>query len=230
MQSARQDECDAITGAVAGRQHIVESLIRDVRDVHHHPQAIHFAHDLLAEIAEPVMRGLIGGRIGPIGIDHVRERHIAHAEGVEFIEVGQRIVDHVAAFDTHQDGDFTVSLGGANFSGRGAQDEIVRMARYSFADCADLHQRALHRRRSRDRPGNVNREENRAQAAFAHARDVYAAVRVPRAEVEFRIEQALSGVVVRVNHDRAEMKFTGLRRNSGIRLAGYGCERQKSSE
>ncbi len=66
---------DGAAGGVRGDQRgfadfegVVESFVGDVRDVHQDAKAIHFEDDLLAEIGEAVVCGLIGGGIGPLGV------------------------------------------------------------------------------------------------------------------------------------------------------------------
>src|ERR1700691_4006649 len=81
----------------------------------------------------------------------------------------------------------------------------------------NLFQRPLNRRRPGNAPGYVDGEKDRVEAAFAHARNVNAAVRVARAEIKFGIEQTLRGVVVSVHDDRAEMQVVSFLGN-GLRL------------
>jgi hypothetical protein len=51
----REEECDVITGAEEVPGYRKKVSLGDLRDVHRHPQAIHFAHYLFAEIGDPVM-------------------------------------------------------------------------------------------------------------------------------------------------------------------------------
>jgi hypothetical protein len=78
-----------------------------------------------------------------------------------------------------------------------------------LADSADLIESFLDSLRSGDFAGNPDGKENRAEVAVAHARDVDAAVGVADAQVELVVEQALRGVVVRVDDDRRKVKFLG---------------------
>ena len=61
-------------------ERVVERLVGDVRDVHHHAKAVHLADDVLAERREAVVRRLVGRRIGPVVVLEMRQRHIADAE------------------------------------------------------------------------------------------------------------------------------------------------------
>ena len=62
---ARQEECDAITGAVEVVQHVEKSLVRDMRNIHHHAQPVHLAHHLFSEIREPVVLRRLARAVGP---------------------------------------------------------------------------------------------------------------------------------------------------------------------
>ena len=59
-------------------QRIVKRLVGNVGNIHHDSLAIHFADDFLAVAGKAVVRGLIGGRIGPLIIVKMRERHVAN--------------------------------------------------------------------------------------------------------------------------------------------------------
>src|ERR1700734_2198672 len=78
------------------------------------------------------------------------------------------------------------------------------------ADGFDLSRGAIDGGLASDGARNPDGEEDRVEAAFAHARDVDVAVRVSCAEIEIRIEQALRGVVVRVDDDGFGVKFLRL--------------------
>ena len=67
----------------ADGENIVKSFVGNVGDIDDDAEAIHFADDILAEIGEAVVCGLVGGGIGPIVIFHVREGHVANAESGE---------------------------------------------------------------------------------------------------------------------------------------------------
>ena len=45
-QSARQEECEAMTGASLDCEYSAEGFVGDVRDVDHHAQAVHFDEPL----------------------------------------------------------------------------------------------------------------------------------------------------------------------------------------
>ena len=76
-----------------------------MREVREHPEAVHLAHQLFAEIGEPEVLAAIRRRVRPVDVVPVREREITRAERVEHAQRGRRILDHVAALDTHEAGD-----------------------------------------------------------------------------------------------------------------------------
>ena len=68
-------------------------------DVHDHTEPVHLANDLLAEFRQTVMRRLIRGGIGPIGITEVRQCHGTDAEPVICAQYGKVVVNGMAAFN-----------------------------------------------------------------------------------------------------------------------------------
>ena len=60
LVSARAEECDAITGALVVAMASKNSLVGNVRNIHHHSHPVHFEHDLFAEIGEPVVMRDLG--------------------------------------------------------------------------------------------------------------------------------------------------------------------------
>jgi hypothetical protein len=82
-----------------------------------------------------------------------------------------------------------------------------------FAHQVDLVERFFHRRRAHNFSVNPDGKENGVHAAFAHARNVDVPIRVTFADVEGVREEALRGVVVRVQHDGRKMQRTSMLRN-----------------
>ena len=140
-------------------------------------------------------------------------------------QVGQVVVDHVAAFDAHQHGDAPRGRGAPDAVGSRHELEVVRMRSHLALDGLDLLQRLGHRFLAGGRAWNPDREEDRVESALAHARDVDAAVRVAIAQVEGRIEQPLRGVVVRVDDQGIEMEFARDRR---VGTAGSGRRQRQA--
>src|SRR6202008_3870388 len=82
---------------------VPERRIRHVRNVYHHSQAIHFAHDALAKLVEPARgAGIITRRTGPTGAYTPRRRHVSHTEIVIALHVLQSVVDCITTFETQQ--------------------------------------------------------------------------------------------------------------------------------
>ena len=81
------------------------------------------------------------------------------------------------------------------------------MFAHLIAHRIDLIERVLHRLGSGDFARHPDRKENRAESALLHARNVDAARRVARAEVEIAVHQALGRVVVSIHHDRVKMQL-----------------------
>ncbi len=198
---ARQEECEAIMGALLTAKSVCESFIADVRNVHHHTEAVHFAHDILAEIAQAIVHGLVSGGIGPLVIAAVRQGHVADTERRETAQHAKVAVNHGAAFNTHERGDLAFFVRFANFPRGGGQHDVMRMLANLFAHGINLLQRLMHRFRSGNLAGNPDGEKNGAEPAFFHARNIYAAVGGALAEIEFAVEKALRGVIVRVYYD-----------------------------
>src|SRR5581483_5750414 len=85
--------------------------------------------------------------------------------------------------------------------------EIVGIPPDVFADRVDLVQRLLDSHGPHGSTINPNGEENGVHPAFAHAGDVDASVRIPLAQVKILGEEALRGVVVRIQHDGGKVQL-----------------------
>jgi len=105
LHRARAEEWDAITGSAADDERAIERLVGNVRDIHHHAQAIHLVNNILAEVAEPVFGvgncGVvdIAGRIGPTVGVRPGKGHVTHAEAVVIAQQAKAVLNGVAAFD-----------------------------------------------------------------------------------------------------------------------------------
>jgi hypothetical protein len=146
--------------------------LRHVAEVDEHADAVHLAHDRLAERRKTVVHGRVGRRIGPCGVRRVRQRHVARAEIVILAQHRERIVDLVAAFDADQRGDPAFTLGAADIGNRIRHREVARPARGDRLDEIDLFDRRLHGGRSRRRDRDPHRPELRADMPGAQARYV----------------------------------------------------------
>ncbi len=117
-----------------GGNRVPESLVGDVRDVHHHAQPIHLQHDLLAEIGEPVVMlnfGIVNVArgISPfIGV-RPRERHVAHAQPVVVAQQVHVVFNRVPALDSHQRSQFVLAMGPLNICYGKSHHHAIRMTR-----------------------------------------------------------------------------------------------------
>src|SRR5438046_905105 len=66
-----------------------------------------------------------GGGVGPVVGVGPGERHVANAETVVVPEEGDRVFNGVAAFDAHEDGEFSSAVGFDDLVGGGAELELV---------------------------------------------------------------------------------------------------------
>src|SRR6266436_9461796 len=98
-------------------QGVVKSLVGNVGDVHQHALAVHFADHLLAEMGKSVVRRLVGGRVRPLVIVKMRERHIAHSERAVDAYHSNVIANHVATLYAHEDGNLAQRVCAADFLG-----------------------------------------------------------------------------------------------------------------
>src|SRR6266436_5404174 len=120
----------------------------------------------------------------------------------------------MAALDAHERGDLALLAGFSNFSRRRGQNHIVRMLADLLADRVNLDQRAVHGLGAGHLAGDPDGKENCAQIAFAHARKVNAARGAARSQIEFSVEEALRGVIVRVYDDGRKVQLASLLRNA----------------
>ena len=112
---------------------------RDVRAVHEHPDPVHLAHHVAAEVVQAADRGIVGRRVRPWDVVVVRERHVARAEFPEHAQRPERRVDGVAALDAHHRADAS-GLEGAGHVGRGARnlERVGIAARHLVDERADV--------------------------------------------------------------------------------------------
>src|SRR6266702_1998395 len=199
-------------------ERVVKGLVADVGDVHYHAEAVHFADDLLAEIGETVVYGLVCRRVGPFVIAAVRERHVADTESGIGAQNSEVAIDHVAAFDAHERGDLALFVCFADFGGGGGKREVIGMLADLFAHSIDLDERTNDGVKAGYLARNPDGEKDRAEISFAHARDVDTAGSAACAEVELSIEETLRCVVMRVHDDGGKMQLASL---FGDRIGGH---------
>ena len=139
---------------------------------------------ITATISRPksVRARIIGGGIargaGPRRVLGMRERQVAAPQVIEPAELVDARVDHVAALDAEQDGDLAVFAGVLDFCGprRPLPDRPGWRATSSLDRRDDLEGFVELLRRAAALADAIDREEDRRDAAVAHARDVDLAV------------------------------------------------------
>ena len=87
------------------RQGIAHRGRRDVGQIDQHAEPVHLADDLTAELGQPAVPRLVGGRVGPVGVLVVGEGQVADPEPVERSQRAEGVVDAVAALGPEQAGD-----------------------------------------------------------------------------------------------------------------------------
>jgi len=163
--------------------------------------------NVLAESSQTIVGGLIRRGIGPFDVRIVGERHIFDAEGEVGAQRVQTAVNHLSSFQCQEDCDFSLPAGAPNIVGGFSEHQVLGMPRYLPEDSVDLRESAFNRRRPRDFAGLPNRKKNRSDSAGPHAGNIDAAVFVAPRQIEIIENEALCGVDMRIDHDRAEMKI-----------------------
>jgi hypothetical protein len=131
----------------------------------------------------------------------------------------------VAALDSDESGDLSLSMSALYLVGRSAENHVLRMPPYVLMDQVNLVECFLHRWRTHGAPVNPNGKENGVHTAFVHSRDVYVAVGVALTEIIVLREKPLRSVIVGVEHDRREMQLLCALRN----VVGHGAANEKNT-
>ncbi len=126
----------------------------------------------LPKAVRPLCVGFPCRGIGPVRVDHVSEGHVADAEAREIAKDAEIVVNHVAALNAHERGNFPVGMDAADIVCGASEGDVLRISDWQFAHYVNLIHRAFHGFRAGDCARNPDGKENRAQVAFAHARDV----------------------------------------------------------
>src|SRR5580658_2288172 len=184
-----------------------------MRNIDHHSLAVHFADDVFAEIGESVVDGFVGGRIRPLVVVKVGKSHVADAEIGENAHHADIVADHVAALNAHKRGDFALRVSAAHVIGGDGEHDVVRIFPDVFADGVDLIEGFFDGGRAGDASVDPDGKEDGVHAAFLHVRNVDVAGGVLLAEVVVWREEALRGVIVRVEHDGREVQLMRTLRN-----------------
>ena len=175
--SARADECEKMTGAVADPDRVAHRRRRHVAEIDEHAQPVHFPDDLFAERRQAVELRRVGRRVGPRHVQAVRERHVARAEPVHHPQQRQRRVDRVAALHADERRDPPLPDGPLDVVGGERQRRAIGIARDHPVDDVDLLERLRDRnRRIRSRPAATGRTPTRTAPptppAFSRAKSV----------------------------------------------------------
>ena len=155
-----------------GVQGVVHGLRRDVGEVDQHPEAVHLAHHVAAEIGEAAVLRLVGGRVGPRRVEGMGEREVARAEPVELAQHGERTGDRMPALDPDQAGDAPGLVDALDVGGGIGHLEVARVAADHAVDEVDLLERVRQPARGGPLGFDVHRPELRPDAALPQARQV----------------------------------------------------------
>ena len=188
--TARAPECEKITGAsvTSSAARIVpgETWLRSTSI----PSRFISRTTSQSERREPVVLRVIGGRVGPAGRLPMGQRHVAHAEGVELAERGQRARDHRAALEPDQRRDPPGGEGALDLVGGRRKGERLGICRHEARDDVELldgHPEGLELGQGRRHP---DRPELAPDATLAQARDVGVETVDVAAQVDARGPQA----------------------------------------
>ena len=72
-----------------------------MRNIDQHAESIHLVHNIFAKVSQAVVLLFAARGVGPIIRVVPRQRHVAHAQSIEFTQRRQRVLDRVSTFDTH---------------------------------------------------------------------------------------------------------------------------------
>jgi hypothetical protein len=140
-------------------------------------------------------------------------------------------------FDAHKDGDFFLGMGAANVVGGSGEEQVLGMVADGGANGVNLVESFLHRGRALDAGVDEDGEEQRVEAAFAHAGNVdVAAAGVALGEVVVLGEEELRGVGVSVEHDGGEVELVSVvgggvrgRERGDCKEKGQGAEKSEAA-
>ncbi len=191
------------------RQRVVERLVGNVGNIDDHAEPVHLPHHFLAKLGQAIVARFVGGRVRPIVVAEMDQRHGANPEPVEHAEHAQIVGDRVAALDRQQSGDPAGLVDSEDVGRVVSQFDLVRI-------CV---QHTLHRvPELQDAPhglgpcvvrGHVERKVRSEHAAFTQAREIDVVHRMPLREVGVLVDHPLKCVDVAVDPDRFLMDLPG---------------------
>ena len=94
-----------------GVESVAHHVVADVGEVDQHPDRVHLADDVAADVAQPAEHRRVRGGVGPRHVVVVGQRQVADAEPVVHPQHRGRLRDLVAALGAHQAGDPAVAPG-----------------------------------------------------------------------------------------------------------------------
>ena len=105
-------------GDAAAIEDIVKGFLAGVGEVDQHPDAVHFAHDFPAKVAQTIVLVLgAHGRIANIVVAVVAERHINDSLSAEEFYICEVVPNGVAVFNAQKDGALVMVLRPKNIVG-----------------------------------------------------------------------------------------------------------------
>ena len=87
---------------------VPEGLVGGVGEIDHHPELVHFGHDLLPEGAQAMPMRPLGSTVGDGVVPVVRERHITDTQPIEGAQHRQRLLDGRPVLHADEDGNQSV--------------------------------------------------------------------------------------------------------------------------
>ena len=154
--------------SLGSSQGVEKSLVRNVRDVHHHAQPVHAPNHLAPEVRQAIVLRRIGGRIRPLGVFRVCQGHVADTQPVKDVERPQVVFNDVASLQAHEDGDLLLTVNAFNLSRVASRFQAAGMQRHLAIHCIDEVERAMNQVLWRPFHVHPDGEELSAQAALPH--------------------------------------------------------------
>ena len=203
-------------GSAGGGDDVPEGFVGDVGDVDDHAEAVHLGDDLFAEGGEAVVVGDggvvdVAGGVGPVVGVGPGEGHVTDAEAVVVAEEAEGVLDGVAAFDAHEDGEFSLLVRCDDLIGGGAELEFVGCAADLLEGGVDEFEGAAGGGVGGVLAGvDPDGEELRVEIALLCGVVVEHAAVEWVGEVPVLVDEALRGVGVGVDDDSARVHLGGV--------------------
>ena len=204
-------------GSLAGGDGVPKGLIGHMRNIHHHAQAIHFEHYLLAEVGQPVVMldfGIvdISGGVRPfIGIGPA-QGHVADTEAIVVAEEVHVVLNGVPALNTHQGRQLVFFVSAFDVGNAEGHHHAIGMPGGFLVDGVDQVEGMLREMSLVGLRLYPDREEFRTQISRACLveTDLADVLRIRAAKVEVALQETLRRVGVRVDHNGGVVNREGL--------------------